>query len=72
MTELEAMFPPMQDSLGRIWSLERERAQLYRERYQSLLLEFDTGSNNNDFKIPPVPTSNGNGTSTNGNGSNGG
>lgn len=44
MTELEAMFPPISDSLSRIWSLERERAQLYRERYQSLLMEFDSGS----------------------------
>ena len=33
--------------------LERERAQLYRERYQSLLLEFDSGS-----KLPaPKPAS---------------
>ena len=66
MTELEAMFPPMQDSLGRIWNLERERAQLYRERYQSMLLEFDTGSKATTTKLPAVPT---NTTNTNGNGS---
>ncbi|MFQ3565452.1 MAG: hypothetical protein SNJ59_00495 [Aggregatilineales bacterium] len=42
MAELEAMFPPLQDSINRLWNLERERAQLYRERYQSLLLEYDT------------------------------
>lgn len=43
MSELEGMFPPLLDSLNRLWSLERERAQLYRERYQALLLEYDTG-----------------------------
>lgn len=65
ITELESMFPPIQDSLGRIWNLERERAQLYRERYQSLLLEFDTGSKATTVKLPaPVPS---NGTNTNGN-----
>ncbi len=59
MTEIEALFPPLQDSLGRIWSLERERAQLYRERYQSLLLEFDTGSKVSTVKLPAVPPNNG-------------
>jgi len=59
MSELEGMFPPLLDSLNRLWSLERERAQLYRERYQALLLEYDTGS-----KLPAVkttPAANGNG-----------
>jgi chromosome segregation ATPase len=68
MTELEAMFPPLQDSLGRIWGLERERAQLYRDRYQSMLLEFDTGSKSTTVKLPAVPT---NPSSSNGNGTNG-
>lgn len=67
MTEIEAMFPPMQDSLGRIWALERERAQLYRDRYQSMLLEFDTGSKTTTVKLPAVPSTNGNGTNGNGN-----
>ncbi|MAU11012.1 MAG: hypothetical protein CL607_14415 [Anaerolineaceae bacterium] len=39
--ELEGDIPPLEDSLKRIWGLERERAQLYRERYQALLLEYD-------------------------------
>ncbi|MCA0452852.1 MAG: hypothetical protein LCI00_02620 [Chloroflexi bacterium] len=65
ITELEAMFPPIQDSLGRLWSLERERAQLYRERYQSLLLEYDTGSKATTVKLPSAVPSNG---TTNGNG----
>ncbi len=60
ISELEAMFPPIQDSLNRLWSLERERAQLYRERYQALLMEYDTGP-----KMPPAklngPTGNGGG-----------
>jgi chromosome segregation ATPase len=60
ISELEAMFPPIQDSLNRLWSLERERAQLYRERYQALLMEYDTGP-----KTPPAklngPTGNGGG-----------
>jgi chromosome segregation ATPase len=59
ITELEAMFPPISDSLNRIWNLERERAQLYRERYQSLLLEFDSGA-----KLPsPKPVAPVNGSS---------
>jgi chromosome segregation ATPase len=42
IAEIDALFPPLQDSLNRIWNLERQRAQMYRERYQALLLEFDT------------------------------
>jgi chromosome segregation ATPase len=37
-------FPPIIDSLERLWKMERERARLYRESYQSLLLEYDTGN----------------------------
>ncbi len=42
MDELVEQMKPLQDSLTRLWQLERERAQLYRERYQALLSEFDT------------------------------
>ncbi len=42
--EIRQKFTPIQDALERIWQLERERARLYRENYQSLLLEYDTGS----------------------------
>lgn len=58
LSELVAMFPPIQDSLTRLWNMERARAQLYRERYQALLLEYDTGTN----LTPPIPAtvSNGN------------
>lgn len=44
MNELENEIAPLADSLGRLWSLERERAQLYRERYQALLLEYDNNA----------------------------
>ncbi len=52
MTEFETLFPPLAESLNRLWSLERERAQLYRDRYQSLLLEYDTGAK---VQTPPRP-----------------
>jgi chromosome segregation ATPase len=68
MSELEAMFPPLVDSLNRLWSLERERAQLYRDRYQSMLLEHDTGTRLPAVK--PTTTTGTNGT-TNGSGGNG-
>jgi chromosome segregation ATPase len=60
IAEIEELFPPMQDSINRMWNLERERAQLYRERYQALLLEYDTS--------PTLPNPPKNGT-LNGNGS---
>ncbi len=54
LSELQAMFPPIQDSLTRLWNMERARAQLYRERYQALLLEFDTGTS-----FTPIASGNG-------------
>ncbi|MEL6148682.1 MAG: hypothetical protein AAFU54_11475 [Chloroflexota bacterium] len=45
MQELEAMLPPLRESLNRMWNLERARAELYRDRYQSLLLEYDNDDN---------------------------
>ncbi len=38
---LQTALEPVKNSIDRIWQLERARAQLYRERYQSLLLEYD-------------------------------
>jgi chromosome segregation ATPase len=55
VSEIAAMLPPLHDSLSRIWNLERARAQLYRERYQALLLEYDSVTTGT-----PVATSNGN------------
>lgn len=45
LSEMEGLFQPLQDGINRLWNLERERAKLYRERYHSLLMEFDTGTN---------------------------
>jgi DNA repair exonuclease SbcCD ATPase subunit len=50
---LHTRFGPLQNAIERLWNLERERARLYREGYQSLLLEYDTGDGH------PVATSNG-------------
>lgn len=55
--EIQASIKPLQESLSRIWRLERDRAQLYRERYQALLMEYDTGGT----ELPPIPNENGNG-----------
>ena len=54
LDEIQLLFPPLQDSITRLWNLERERAELYRERYQALLLTYDTPST--------AKTPNGNGT----------
>lgn len=40
---MQARLDPLSDSLKRIWDLERERATMYRDRYQSMILQFDTG-----------------------------
>lgn len=44
INELESKLPVLSDSLARLWNLERARAQLYRERYQTLLSEYDMPS----------------------------
>ncbi|MDX2138368.1 MAG: hypothetical protein SF123_09765 [Chloroflexota bacterium] len=44
VAELEGSVTPIADSIARLWALERERAQLYRDRYQALLLEYDNVS----------------------------
>ena len=51
---------PLKESLTRLWQLERDRAALYRERYQTLLNEYDKG----DISITtaPSPTSTSTGT----------
>jgi len=56
IAELEGLMPRVSESLNRLWNLERERAQLYRERYQAMLLEYDTGSS------LPAPAAVSNGT----------
>jgi chromosome segregation ATPase len=63
LEDVQSTVEPLQDSLRRLWSLERERAELYRERYQSLLLEYDTGTS------PSSTSSSATGSSSNGGGS---
>ncbi len=57
LDEIQQLFPPLQDSITRLWNLERERAQLYRERYQALLLTYDTAG-----AAKPQPANGTNGT----------
>ena len=40
---MQLRLEPLADSLKRIWDLERERATMYRDRYQSMIMQFDTG-----------------------------
>ncbi|MYD11013.1 MAG: hypothetical protein F4X02_13345 [Chloroflexi bacterium] len=39
--DVESLVPALQSNIERLWLLERARAELYRERYQAMLLEFD-------------------------------
>lgn len=41
LEQIESALPPVRDSLQRLWQMERERATLYRERYQQLLHTYD-------------------------------
>jgi len=41
LTTVETNIPILRESLERLWQLERARAELYRDRYQSLLHEYD-------------------------------
>lgn len=41
---METSVPPVRDSVNRLWNLERERAEMYRERYQALLIQHDKTS----------------------------
>ncbi len=42
--DIEAQIPGVRANIERLWQLERARAELYRERYQALLHEFDSNS----------------------------
>lgn len=39
--EIEHLVPGLQSHIDRLWLLERARAELYRERYQAMLHEYD-------------------------------
>lgn len=51
---LQASIEPLRNSIDRLWQLERARAELYRERYQALLLQYDQAEH-----PTPVASSNG-------------
>ncbi len=69
ISEMQSIFPPLQDSIDRIWKLERERARLYRESYQALLLEYDNGgSKARATSTGTMPAVNINGTNGSGSG----
>lgn len=62
ISEVRDKFSPIQDALHRLWQLERERARLYREGYQTLLRDYDP-----DSATPtPTPINGSNGTSNGG------
>ena len=52
--EIESSIDPLMDSIKRLWNLERERAELYRERYQTLLHKHD--EINADHPTSPTAT----------------
>lgn len=50
--EVEGALPSMSGSIERLWRLERARANLYRERYQALLHEYDVANGGFDNSRP--------------------
>ncbi len=48
---------PLKNSVDRLWKLERARAEMYRDRYQALLLEYD--QTERPAPTPITPVSNG-------------
>ncbi len=58
LADIQAGFAPLQDAINRLWSLERERAEMYRDRYQKLISDHDSGAS-----VPNLP---GNSGSSNG------
>ena len=51
--DLEVLMPGLRGSLERLWQLERARADLYRERYQALLHQFDVAGTSAESQEPP-------------------
>ncbi len=42
LEELAAQIPPLYENIQRLWALERAQADLYRERYQTILAQYDS------------------------------
>lgn len=51
VNDIEDMVPDFRNNIERLWQLERARAELYRERYQALLHEFDSGRESDDIDM---------------------
>ncbi len=58
-SELERFLPPLQESINRLWALERDRARLYREQYQALIMQHDDGTNVSVLHLPKMNGSSG-------------
>ena len=43
VSDVEKLIPALRSGIDRLWLLERARADLYRERYQAMLHEYDVG-----------------------------
>lgn len=52
---VQTTIDPLKGSLDRLWQLERAKSQLYRERYQALIMEYDQV----ERPAPAVSSSNG-------------
>ncbi|MCZ7542657.1 MAG: hypothetical protein M5R40_03545 [Anaerolineae bacterium] len=60
MSELRQLgdrFPPIEESLRRLWALERERTRVYSERFQELLNEYDQPDGQKTRPAPPASPS---------------
>ena len=44
IVDIEGLIPDVRANIERLWQLERARAELYRERYQALLLQYDSSA----------------------------
>jgi chromosome segregation ATPase len=42
LEDLAAQIPPLYENIQRLWALERAQADLYRERYQTILAQYDS------------------------------
>jgi len=67
LDSVEAAVPPIRESVERVWQLERARADLYRDRYQALIHEFDTTGTTSETAVDVSNTANTGGLA-NGNG----
>ena len=49
IADVEGALPGLRSNLERLWRLERARAELYRERYQAMLHEYDVNDTTDAF-----------------------